>query len=88
MPAGVEVSWKAKYPGNCRVCGHRFEKGVSIDQDEQGVFHKACRPAPLDPRGSVRNPGNAGETFHEKAARIDRELARARRNTRRPGPSV
>ena len=56
------MSFKARYPGNCRVCGHRYEKGVSVDQDAMGIFHAAaCEPANYEPRGTVRRPGDGGK---------------------------
>ena len=55
------MSFKARYPGNCRVCGHRYEKGVSVDQDGAGIFHaKGCQPAKYEPKGTVRRPGDGG----------------------------
>ena len=77
---------KIKYAQNCRVCGRRMEPGTTVGQDDAGLWHaKSCQPKPADPRGTVRNPASGGETFRERAARIDREIARQqRRNRHRP----
>ena len=55
------MTFKAKYAGTCRVCGTRFEKGTTVDQDDAGVFHaKGCQPARYEPKGTVRRPGDGG----------------------------
>lgn len=52
---------KAKYPGTCRICGLRYEKGTSLGQDSAGLFHlKGCTPAKFEPKGTVRRPGDGG----------------------------
>jgi hypothetical protein len=93
----VSDYFKAKYPGNCRCCGYRFEKGVKVGQDSDGLFHKACQPPAVRARSPLPDGATPveemaylqiGETFREAAARFDREARQRRHPSRRTRPEL
>jgi hypothetical protein len=85
----VSDYFKAKYPGNCRVCGYRFEKGVKVGQDSDGLFHKACQPPAVRARSTLPDGATpVEETFRESAARFDREARQRRHPSRRTRPEL